>query len=374
MKIVIDDKIPYIKGAFEAFAEVHYIPGGKISKQDLKDADALITRTRTHCNKDLLDGSSIKFIATATIGFDHIDASYCKENGIIWTNAPGCNSGSVLQYVASVFSWLILEKGRDLSKMTIGVVGAGNVGSKVVKLCHHLGIKVLVNDPPRALAEGNEGFVSFDEVLEKADLMTFHVPLDRESDHPTFHMVNKNSLHLMKRKPILINSSRGEVVDNKAVLSGLQNGLISNLILDVWEDEPQIIPELLNCVDQGTPHIAGYSADGKANGTTMSVRAISAYFNLPLGDWNPEGIPDPKVSDLLLDCSGLSLLEAFAYAARFTYDINRDSSSLKESAEKFEWLRGNYPVRREFGSFNLKLENANNETSKALQEIGFNIC
>ncbi len=373
MKIVIDDKIPYIQGAFEPFATVDYLPGAKIGNAQLKDADALITRTRTKCNKDLLKGTSVKFIATATIGYDHIDVDYCKQNGIAWTNAPGCNSGSVLQYIASVLSWLILEKHKDLSKLTIGVVGAGNVGGKVVKLCRALGIKVLVNDPPRALKEGPQGFVSFDELLEQADIITFHVPLERETAFPTFHMVNAVSLSKMKKQAVLINSSRGEVVNNAEVLSAIQKGLISNLVLDVWENEPEIMPDLLEAVDHGTPHIAGYSADGKANGTQMSVHAIAKFFGLPLLDWSPENVPEPDINKLTLDCTGLSTLEAFAYAVKFTYNINRDTELLKGSPEKFEWFRGNYPVRREFGSFHIKLSNASDEIRRALIEIGFKV-
>lgn len=373
MKIVIDDKIPYIQGALEAFATVKYIGGGVISNADLKDADALITRTRTKCNKALLEGTQVKYIATATIGFDHIDTAYCKEAGIQWTNAPGCNSGSVLQYIASVFAWLILEKQQDFSKLTVGVVGAGNVGGKVVRLCQTLGIKVLVNDPPRALAEGAENFVSFEEILTQADIITCHVPLNRSGDYSTYHLLNETSLSKLKRKPLIINSSRGEVVETNAIYAALLSGQVSNLVLDVWENEPNIHPQLLEKTVIATPHIAGYSADGKANGSSMSVQAISRFFNLEAKDWKPNDVPAPAVNKLMLDCGGLSLFETFAYIIRFTYDVKSDSDRLKAEPNKFEKFRGNYPVRREFPEFTIELSNCTDELAVMIQKLGFNV-
>ncbi|MDX1284375.1 MAG: NAD(P)-dependent oxidoreductase, partial [Draconibacterium sp.] len=185
MKIIIDDKIPYIKGAFENLAEVVYLPGKETTPEVVKDADAIITRTRTICNQELLEGSKVKFIATATIGFDHIDTDYCKQAGIEWTNAPGCNAESVNQYIASaLFSWS-MRKRIDLAGLTIGVVGVGNVGSRVAKTCEILGMKVLLNDPPRERAEGPEQFVSLETIQKEADIITLHVPLNLEGEDAT---------------------------------------------------------------------------------------------------------------------------------------------------------------------------------------------
>ncbi len=194
MKIVIDDKIPYIKGALEPFAEVVYLPGKETTPEVVKDADAIITRTRTKCNQNLLEGSTVKYIATATIGFDHIDTEFCKEAGIEWTNAPGCNAESVNQYIASaLFSWS-MRKRTDLTGKTIGIVGVGHVGSRVAKLCKTIGMSVLLNDPPRERAESPEQFVSLKTIQQEADIITFHVPLNMEGEDATFHLVNEDFL------------------------------------------------------------------------------------------------------------------------------------------------------------------------------------
>ncbi len=192
MKIIIDDKIPYIKGALEPYAEVIYMPGGKTTAEVVKDADALITRTRTKCNEKLLAGSSVKFIATATIGFDHIDTAYCQKANIIWTNAPGCNSSSVEQYIASALMVMAEKKGFNLSEKTIGVVGVGNVGKKVARIADIFGMKVLLNDPPRARAESPEGFVELDVILRESDIITLHVPLNYEGIDKTFHLADES--------------------------------------------------------------------------------------------------------------------------------------------------------------------------------------
>jgi len=222
MKIIIDDKIPYIKGAFEEVAEVIYLPGSKTTPEIVKDADAIVTRTRTICNKELLNGSTVKFIATATIGYDHIDTDYCEKAGITWTNAPGCNSKSVEQYIASVLMVLADRKKLQLKDLCIGVVGVGNVGSKVAAVCNLLGMKVLLNDPPRERAEGSTAFVSLQQVVEEADIITLHVPLNLKGEDATFHLGNEAFLTSLKRKPILINSCRGEVIETNAVKTALK--------------------------------------------------------------------------------------------------------------------------------------------------------
>lgn len=266
-----------------------------------------------------------------------------------------------------------MEKQQDFSKLTVGVVGAGNVGGKVVRLCQTLGIKVLVNDPPRALAEGAENFVSFEEILTQADIITCHVPLNRSGDYSTYHLLNETSLSKLKRKPLIINSSRGEVVETNAIYAALLSGQVSNLVLDVWENEPNIHPQLLEKTVIATPHIAGYSADGKANGSSMSVQAISRFFNLEAKDWKPNDVPAPAVNKLMLDCGGLSLFETFAYIIRFTYDVKSDSDRLKAEPDKFEKFRGNYPVRREFPEFTIELSNCTDELAVMIQKLGFNV-
>ncbi|MFM2292725.1 MAG: hypothetical protein RIS29_2538, partial [Bacteroidota bacterium] len=278
MKIIIDDKIPYIKGAFEPVAEVIYLAGSKTTAEVVKDADAIVTRTRTICNEKLLAGSSVKFIATATIGFDHIDTDYCEANEISWTNAPGCNSKSVEQYIASTLMVLAETKGWDLTQKTLGVVGVGNVGKKVARIAEIFGMKVLLNDPPRERAEGADQFVSLQTVMNEADVITLHVPLETKGEDATFHLANDAFFGKLGRKPVLINSCRGEVVETAAVKAALNAGQISEFVCDCWENEPNLDLDLLANTIIATPHIAGYSKDGKATGTLMSVQAIDNYF------------------------------------------------------------------------------------------------
>ena len=324
MKVIIDHKIPYIKEAIENITDdVVYLPGNAFTRETVKDADALIVRTRTKCNRELLEGSKVKFIATATIGYDHIDTEYCREAGITWTNCPGCNAGSVEQYVHSVLLLLKEKKGLDLKNATIGVVGVGHVGSRVARMAEGLGMKVLLNDPPRA-EQGEQGFVDLATMARECDVITFHTPLNREGAYRTYHLVDEEFLFSLERAPFVINSSRGEVVDTASLLVALAAGKIKAPVIDTWEYEPRISKELMEVAFLATPHIAGYSADGKANATRMSLEALCLFFGIE-ADFSilpPEG---PK-----------------------GYDPIRDSEWLKASPEKFEWFRENYPIRREF--------------------------
>ena len=293
MKIVCDNKIPFLKGALEPYADVVYLPGKDTTAEVLKDADAVITRTRTKCNESTLKGSNVKLIATATIGFDHIDTEWCEQNGIEWTNAPGCNSWSVRQYMASLLVQLTNRLEMDRHNTTLGVIGVGNVGSKVAEIASILGFKVLLNDPPRARREGADKFVSLQEIIEKSDIITCHVPLQRSGEDATFHLFDKERISSLKPHQIIINTSRGEVVDNQALKQALLNRSIKAASLDVWENEPDIDRKLMDLLFTATPHIAGYSLDGKANGTWMSVQAIGRKFNLPCRDWKVTDIPGP---------------------------------------------------------------------------------
>ncbi len=373
IKIVADDKIPFLNGALEPFAEVLYYPGKEISNEILRNADALITRTRTLCNKELLDGTKVKFIATATIGFDHIDTQYCKSKNIQWTNAPGCNSASVMQYIASALVRLSIKYGFNFSEKTIGIIGHGNVGSKVSKLASALGFRVLVNDPPLQRAGLLEKHVSLDEIKEKADIITFHVPLNKQGIDKTLHLVDQNFLNTLKPSTILINSSRGNIVDNNALKEALKNRRIKGAILDVWENEPNIDIELLDLVDYATPHIAGYSADGKANGTAMSVQAISDFFGFGLKNWFPANIPAPSNPFLVIDYHEKTEMEIYSEAILATYNIKADDERLKKSVGTFEKQRGDYPLRREFENYLIKSVSENKKVEQKLKQIGFKI-
>jgi len=373
MKIIIDDKIPYIRGAFEGVAEVIYLPGSKTTPEVAKDADAIVTRTRTICNVKLLAGSSVKFIATATIGYDHIDTDYCDATDIKWTNAPGCNSKSVEQYIASTLMVLAERKNLQLKDLKIGVVGVGNVGSKVAKICNLFGMKVLLNDPPRERAEGPAAFVSLKQVMDEADIITLHVPLNMKGEDATFHLGNEAFFSGLKKKPVVINSCRGEVVDTLAVKAALKSNQISGFVGDCWENEPDIDLELLAMTEIATPHIAGYSKDGKATGTQMSVKAISQFFGLGLENWQPSGVEQPENPVFELDGAGLSEQQIVAKAILHTYDIRNDDQNFRKNTAQFEQLRGDYPVRREFPAFAIIPKNVPEATSEVLKKLGFSI-
>ena len=376
MKIVVDNKIPFIRGVFEPYAEVVYLPGRETTPEVVKDADAIVTRTRTRCNADLLEGSSVKVIATATIGFDHIDTAWCESHGIIWRNAPGCNSWSVKQYISSALVTLARRHSLGLSGMTLGVVGVGNVGSKVAEAARILGMDVLLNDPPRARREGPEGFVSLGELISRSDIITLHVPLEKDGPDATVHLFDEATIASMGTGRILINSSRGPVVDNAALKDALKAGRLKAAVLDVWEGEPDLDPELVGLLDLSTPHIAGYSADGKANGTTASVRTVAAVLGIDeLREWSATGVPDPaQALEFSICTDGRTRQQILTEAILHTYDIQGDSDALRSRLDAFEALRGDYPVRREPTAFTVRLSGTGHEdASAALEALGFHI-
>lgn len=373
MKVIIDDKIPYIKGALEPFAKVLYLQGARTNPEIVKDADAIITRTRTKCNAELLTGSKVKMIATATIGFDHIDTEFCAKAGINWTNAPGCNSWSVTQYIMAALYTLSTEKDIQLNQMTIGIIGAGNVGSKVAKLCRIIGMNVLVNDPPRECIEGSEHFVPIQEIQEKADIITFHTPLTYEGDDKTLHLANDTFFNDCKKNIVFINSSRGEVMETNAVKNAIESGKITNAIIDCWENEPRIDFELLEKAFIATPHIAGYSKDGKAKGTEMSIRAISQKFNLGIDNWQSSNIELPENTTIEINGTEKSEQDILGDAILATYPIREDSNKLKTSVETFEKQRGNYPIRREFPTYKVIAKDVSENICSKIKALGFEI-
>lgn len=367
MQIVADDKIPFLKGVFEPYAEVHYLPGGAIRQEDLRNADALITRTRTRCNRELLAGTPVRFIATATIGFDHIDAAAMKELEIDWTNAPGCNARSVAGYLAAALTGFQ----RPLRGLTLGVVGVGNVGRQIVETGEALGMRVLRNDPPRAEREGSAGFSELAQLLEESDFITLHVPLERGGAHPTFHLADEVFLNAMKPGAVLLNTSRGEVADNPALKRALLAGTLRAAVLDVWENEPEIDRELLAQVFRGTPHIAGYSADGKANGTAMAVQAVARKFGIePLYEWRPSALPAPEPATIDL-AAAASPEEQLALACNTACDLLRDDADLRRDPGRFEQLRGNYRIRREAPAYTIR--GGSGEVRDTLKRLGFRL-
>lgn len=369
MKIIADNKIPFLPGLLEPYAEVAYKAGAETTPQDVAHADALITRTRTRCNAQLLEGSRVKIIATATVGFDHIDTHYCEEKGIHWVNAPGCNSGSVLQYVAATLALMVKELGYQLKGKKIAIIGVGHVGSKVKRLAKLLGMEVLPVDPIRAMNEPEEHFIGYEEAIAQADIITYHTPLTMEGEYATYHMLNVQTLPLFKKGVTIINAARGEVTSTQALIKGLEEGIIGRTIIDVWEHEPAINMELLEKSWLATPHIAGYSLDSKANGTFMAVRSISDYFNLGIKNLEIKGMPQPQNPQLMAH-EDISFETMMAELILQTYPIREDDSRLRASVADFEKQRGDYPVRREFGAYQVACSEKNRASIEA---FGFNI-
>jgi erythronate-4-phosphate dehydrogenase len=373
IKIIADDKIPFLKGVLEPYSDVTYLPGKLISNEYLRDCNALIIRTRTKCTEGLLKNTSVRFIGTATIGFDHIDARYCETNYIRWTNAPGCNSSSVQQYIAAALFKMSLDFKFRLRDKTIGIIGVGHVGTKVEKLAKNLGMNVLLNDPPRARKEGTKNFVDLDTLLKESDIITIHVPLNFVGDDKTFKLLNDRSIRKIRKGAWLINTSRGEVVYTSALKKAVCAGKLGGVILDVWENEPDIDYELLEMVFLGTPHIAGYSTDGKANGTAIVINALCDEFKLPLSDWYPELIPQPHISEITINAKNKDQEDVIREAVFHTYSITEDDIKLRFSPSDFEKFRGDYPLRREFPAFTINLTGASKKIQKILTDMGFKV-
>lgn len=375
MKVVCDSHIPFLKGALEPYCDVVYAQGQDIGPDLVRDADALVVRTRTRCDSNLLAGSKVRFIATATIGYDHIDTKWCEANGIRWSNAPGCNSWSVQQYIGSLLVTLSRHMLFSFKDKTIGIVGVGNVGGKVARLAALLGFRVLLCDPPRARREATNAFVTLDEIINQCDIISLHVPLIRDGEDATYHLFDRNRLSSLSRNQILINTSRGEVVDNAALKEVLNKKAICTAALDVWENEPLIDRELMNLLFIGTPHIAGYSVDGKATGTTMCVQALGKFFDLPCREWEVAEVPESiQPAEFSIDTTGKTPQEVLADAILYTYNVRNDDTALMSDISSFEKLRSNYPVRREFPAYSVKLLNDDSGRSTVfLREAGFNI-
>ncbi|MCD4664142.1 MAG: 4-phosphoerythronate dehydrogenase [Bacteroidales bacterium] len=370
MKIVADDRIPFLKGVFEPFANIIYIAGDRITNADLINTDALVTRSVTQCNAGLLEGSSVKLIATATIGDDHIDKEFCKKNKIEWVSAKGCNARAVVQYVTAALLSIAEKKNLDLKQLTIGIIGVGNIGSKIKNTAELLGIRVLLNDPPRAEKEGNENFAELDTLLESADVITLHVPLATGGKHPTYHLADEHFFLKFDKPVIFVNTSRGEVVDTTALKNAINRGSVDSSIIDVWESEPKVDLNLIKLADITTPHIAGYSLEGKATATLMVVNAISDFFGFGIKAWYPE-LSEIK-SIIELNCTGLNYQEVLLKAVKQTYNIWEDDEKFRLSPLSFNDLRNNYKFRREFSAYKLKLTNCKTDIGEKLSKIGFN--
>ncbi len=340
INILADKAIPFLEGVFEPYANVRYIPGGEIDAESVKEADVLMIRTRTKCNAQLLDGSRVKFIATATIGTDHIDFPYCDSHGIVVRNAPGCNAGGVMEYVFSALYGLASRRAISLEGDTIGIIGVGHVGSLIERMGLALGFKILRCDPPRAEAEGPFGFCDLDYLLRNSQIVTMHTPLDET----TRGMANRDFFSKMQPGAFFINSSRGEVVDDNALKEAIPN--LGPVIIDTWNHEPNVDLELMDKVAIATPHIAGYSYQGKQNGTAAAVRAVAHYFGITqLYEFFPKTELEENEA-VKLHLKGLNQGE-IAAVFQYNYPIFTDDFMFRIAPGDFDKLRSEYKYRRE---------------------------
>jgi len=364
MKIVADPNIPYIRDAFGPLGEIALVPGRQMNADAVRDADILLVRSVTPVNAALLDGSRVKFVATATIGFDHVDTTYLAGRGIEFATAAGSNANSVAEYIFAATLELAHRKNFRLRGKTLGVVGVGNVGSKVVRYAEALGLRVLPNDPPRQRVEKLPHFVPLDRIIAEADIITLHVPLTKTGPDATRHLLDP---HRLARRPLLLNSSRGAVLDNKALLSAQ----LAGLALDVWEGEPNLLPGLLEKVDLGTPHIAGYSFDGKVNGTRMIYEAACRCSGF-VPAWKPQLPPPPVPQIEATVVPGEDDEDVLRRVIRQVYDINADDAALRKvGSAGFDKLRADYPVRREFFNTALSLRGAGDGLRAKFAALGF---
>jgi len=380
MRIVADENIPFLSEAFGPLGDVAALPADRMTPEAVQSADALIVRSVTPVGARLLSGSKVRFVATATIGTDHIDGEYLAAHGIGFASAAGSNARSVAEYVVAALTVLAERRSSSLAGKVMGIVGVGNVGSRVARMAAAIGMTVLRNDPPLARSTGDPAYVPI-EALFDADFLTFHVPLTHDGPDATYHMIDEGLLRGLKRGATLFNTSRGAVGDTAALRAAIQAGHIGAAVLDVWEGEPNINLDLVAGAAIATPHIAGYSLDGKVNGTRMVLEALCRHFGMERA-WDPSPLLDPPRVPRLRIRAGTPPEEALRQAAGAAYDIRADDAALRAMAKQppekrsryFVSLRKNYPVRREFPSTAVELDAGDAKTASLLGALGFSVA
>ena len=380
MKIIADENIPCVEQAFASLGEVTLLPGRGMQPEQVRDADILLVRSVTSVDQTLLGNSPVRFVGSATIGFDHVDRAYLQRHDIGFATAPGCNATSAAEYVVSALLVLAGRKRFGLAGKTVGIIGCGNVGSRVRNKLTALGMRCVVNDPPLQAQGGHDEFVSLGEVLQ-ADVVTVHVPYTRDGLYPTHHLIDAVVLQQLQAGALFINTSRGAVTDNQALNHLLAERDDLSVVLDVWEGEPAINAQLLERVDLGTPHIAGYSLDGKLRGTEMIYQAACEHFGQP-GQWRAaDNLPAGTVIELA-EADNQSVTALLGAAVSGCYDICADDVRLRamlalpgnERSAYFDRLRKEYPVRREFAETTVLINAAGDACEPALRGLGFKVA
>jgi len=376
MLIVADENIPLLDAFFARFGEIRRVPGRSIDRATVEQADVLLVRSVTRVDRALLEGSKVRFVGTCTIGTDHLDLDYFQQAGITWSSAPGCNARGVVDYVLGSLLTLADIEGADLTQRTYGVVGAGEVGGRLVKVLQGLGWNVLVCDPPRQAAQGGD-FVSLEHIIEQCDVISLHTPLTRSGAGSTWHLFDDRRLNQLKPGAWLINASRGPVVDNAALREVLLEREDLQAVLDVWENEPEVDVALAELCVLATPHIAGYSLDGKQRGTAQIYQAFCDFLELPAQVKLSDLLPSPWLSQVTLnaDCDPAW---ALAMVCRGVYDPRRDDAdfrrslvgSVSEQRAAFDALRKHYPSRREIDGLQVRIEGDSPELRRIVAALG----
>ena len=376
MLIVADENIPLLDAFFESFGEIRRVPGRSIDRATVEQADVLLVRSVTNVNRALLEGSKVRFVGTCTIGTDHLDLDYFQQAGISWSSAPGCNARGVVDYVLGSLLTLAEIEGADLKQRTYGVVGAGEVGGRLVEVLKALGWNVLVCDPPRQSAEGGD-FVSLEQVIERCDVISLHTPLKKHGAQSTWHLFDRDRLSQLKPGTWLINASRGPVVDNAALRNVLLQREDLQAVLDVWEGEPEVDVALADLCVLATPHIAGYSLDGKQRGTAQIYQAFCDFLGQPATVSLSELLPAPWLAQVTLNAQ-TDPAWALAMLCRGVYDPRRDDAdfrrslvgSVSEQRAAFDALRKHYPLRREIDGLQVRVEGESVELQKIVAALG----
>lgn len=369
MQILADENIPFVNEKFAKLGAVRTISGRDLNSADLDQAEVLLVRSVTQVNEKLLAGSVVRFVGTATIGLDHIDLNYLEEQGIGFAYAPGCNAIAVSEYLISALLIIAERQGFQLRDKTMGIIGCGNVGSRVFQKMKALGVNCLLYDPPLSEKTTKFNFVDLDTVLS-ADIITLHVPLEKTGPYPTYHLVNTDFLTKLRENVILINTSRGGIIDEVALIATLAARPKMSVLLDVWKNEPNINPLLLQRAALGTPHIAGYSFDGKVRGTEMLCAAACDYFQ---HQGQAEiSLPSPPLTRLSFS-NTIDDNVAIHTAVIASYDVRRDDAALRRirQSRDFDDLRKNYPVRREFNCVEIELPAEKSVLAAQLRGLGF---
>jgi erythronate-4-phosphate dehydrogenase len=375
--IFIDENIPQGREAFSAYGEVRTFHGRELKQADLKQADALLIRSITKVNAGLLDGTPVRFVGTATIGVDHVDQEHLRNAGIGFAAAPGCNARSVAEYFTAALLHLRVHRGLSLEGKTVGIIGYGNVGKQIARVAPQLGLKVLLCDPPLQQAGESGTFLSMKDLIAQSDILTTHVPLTKTGAHATLKMLNREALERFAGPKVFMNTSRGEVADGDALLWALANNKLSHLVLDVFPGEPHIDPKLADSADLISPHIAGYSIQGKLNGTAQILDAFLDHFKLEKKSAVKMPVPPQPV---IAWPRGVDCETGMHHCVKHCYDILHDDIGLRRSlndpelAKHFDHLRKTYPVRHQFAGFSVTgIPREENMARHRLRGLGFTV-